>query len=221
MKYLQLSQQSKTLLILTGLSLATVVARIFATEDILYLFLIWNLFLAALPFTFAKITARNAKPKNLGLKAMLFLGLWLLFLPNSFYIVTDLIHLKRSQSHLIYFDLLMIASFAITGLMYGYYAMQVIRTTLAPFFNKFYLSMGTLAVYLLCGFGIYLGRVLRWNSWDIITQPSQLFSDIGQMVLHPKAHLQPWAITVGFGVFLFTLHMVMQRYTLVSNQNDG
>ncbi|MEP2936996.1 MAG: DUF1361 domain-containing protein [Gilvibacter sp.] len=214
MKFLQLSQQSKTLLILTGLSLATVVARIFATEDILYLFLIWNLFLAALPYTFAKITARHAKPKNLGLRAMLLLGFWLLFLPNSFYIVTDLIHLKRSQSHLIYFDLLMIASFAITGLMYGYYSIQVISKTMASYWNKTTLSLATLAVYLLCGFGIYLGRVLRWNSWDIITQPAQLFRDIAVIVLNPLSHLQSWGITIGFGVFLYTLHLVMQRYSI-------
>jgi len=220
MKFLKLSKQSKTLLTLSGLAMVTVIARIVTTQDVIYLFLVWNLFLAGLPYMFAKISVRHKNAKGFGISVLFFMGLWLLFLPNSFYIVTDFVHIKRSQSHLIYFDLLIIASFAITGLMYGYYSIQVLRKTLEGYVKKIYLSLGTLSIYLLCGFGIYLGRVLRWNSWDILTQPMQLFKDIGAIILYPKAHLQPWGITIGFGVFLYTLHSVMQRYTLVSNQKD-
>jgi len=217
----QISNQSKTLLTLTALSLATVVARIIATQEVLYLFLVWNLFLAGLPYMFAKISARQKNAAGFGVKTLFFMGLWLLFLPNSFYIVTDFIHIKRSQSHLIYLDLLTIASFAITGLMYGYYAIQTIRRIVAPHLTKGYLSLATLTIYILCGFGIYLGRVLRWNSWDIITDPTRLLYDISAMLLSPSTHKLPWAMTLGFGFFLFTLDWVMQRYTVSTKQNDA
>lgn len=196
-----------------------VLVRVFIVQESLYLFLVWNLFLAGLPYTFAKLSARRKLAKGLGIGVLIYMGLWLLFLPNSFYIITDLIHLRGSKWHLIYFDLLVITSFAITGLMYGYYSIQIIANMMVTHLSKRYINIATFTVYFLCGFGIYLGRVLRWNSWDLLTNPMQLFNDIGAMILEPKAHLIPWAMTLGFAVFLFTIHLVMQRYTTVTKHN--
>lgn len=208
MNLFKISRQSISLLLLTGLAFASLAARIFATQELDYIFLIWNLFLAGLPYLFAKLSLPYSQEKKNKYSILLWLGLWLLFLPNSFYILTDFVHLRRSATHLVYFDMVVIASFAVTGLMYGFYSVFTMKSHLNRFVPTKFRAPALLAVYLLCGFGIYLGRVLRWNSWDILTQPKSLAYDIGHMVVHPLANLQSWGVTVAFGVFLFTLHHI-------------
>ena len=63
-------------------------------------------------------------------------------------------------------------------------------------------SIFAAAALVLSGFGIYLGRVLRWNSWDAVSSPLELLADIADRVLNPLSHPQTMGVTVVYGVSL-------------------
>jgi uncharacterized membrane protein len=64
-----------------------------------------------------------------------------------------------------------------------------------------------LGLSMLTGFGIYLGRYLRFNSWDIINQPDVLFLQIGERFIDPLSHSKTWFITIGFGMLIYLVYM--------------
>ena len=135
---------------------------------------------------------------------MVFIFLWLLFLPNAPYILTDLIHLRTVRSGPIWLDLLLLVSCAATGLAAGYCSLRQIHLL---FQSHGWPRLGwVLAVStpFLAGFGIYLGRFLRWRSIDIWMNPMGLASDVVDRFINPFLHFRTWGVTLGFG-FLFLL----------------
>ena len=57
--------------------------------------------------------------------------------------------------------------------------------------------------------GIYLGRFLRWNSWDVFFDAPTVLADVGVRLLYPLAHRQAYAVTLLFFVFLFTCYLIV------------
>ena len=205
------------LLLICG-SLFLLMIRLKVTESFYLLFLVWNLFLAAVPFLISSFLSFKEQPKF----SVLLLGiLWLLFLPNAPYIVTDLIHLRNSPLPIIWYDFIMIIAFAITGL-YLYYLsavdmIQILKTELGkPAVNYF-----ALLLPFLVGFGIYLGRYLRWNSWDILQNPSGLLEDIIAIFSNPIAHREAWIITIGFGILLMSWQFLLNKVLASKNKNTN
>jgi uncharacterized membrane protein len=201
----QLKQSGRyniTLLLITMsiFSFGISIARIFLTDTKTYLFLNWNLFLAFIPWALSTY-AVVYKTNNKLFLAVLILS-WLLFFPNSPYILTDLFHLRKINSAPIWFDLVVILSFAWTGLLYGFISLLDIEEILSYYFNKRYLSMMTISLLFLGAFGIYLGRYLRWNSWDIIQNPHGLYADISDRFINPINHLRTWGMTILMGILL-------------------
>ena len=125
---------------------------------------------------------------------MIFSG-WLLFFPDSLYIITDLIHLESNTNVPIRYDaiLLFIASFA--GLALGFASVVNVEYVMEKLLPKKYIP--TVIVFLIFpgSFGVYLGRFERWNSWDIISDPFMLASDIADRFISPFAHLRTWSVT--------------------------
>jgi len=167
-----------------------------------FLFLIWNLFLACIPL-FASRLLQVAHTKRIpDAIQLLLLAVWLVFLPNAPYIVTDLIHLEQGPGRLYWYDMAMLLSCGGVGLLLGYSSMfDVHRVVEARFGQRvaWVVATGTL---LLSGFGIYLGRALRWNSWDVVTNPRGLFDFIADCLLNPGTYLHIWAISGLCGVSL-------------------
>jgi len=167
-----------------------------------FLFLIWNLFLACIPL-FASRLLQVAHTKRIpDAIQLLLLAVWLVFLPNAPYIVTDLIHLEQGPGRLYWYDMAMLLSCGGVGLLLGYSSMfDVHRVVEARFGQRvaWVVATGTL---LLSGFGIYLGRALRWNSWDVVTNPRGLFDFIADCLLNPGNYLHIWAISGLCGVSL-------------------
>ena len=167
-----------------------------------FLFLNWNLFLAFLPWLFSTILIIYPKWQRKNLILFLLLFSWLLFFPNAPYILTDLFHLRLRTSMPVWFDLVLILSFAWTGLLFGfmslwdieYIFMQKINYRIIPLVSSVLLFAG--------GFGIYLGRYLRWNSWDIISNPAGLAEDITDRFINPTSHPTTWGMTFFMGLFL-------------------
>lgn len=172
-------------------------------------YLIWNLFLAWLPLLFATLLVRLLRMKawsswsGLGLTF-----LWLVFLPNSFYMVSDFIHITEVPSDALLYNSLMFASFIFCGTIVGFLSLHMVHTELRKRLPRRQ-TLTVLAVVLLaCSFAIYLGRNLRWNSWDILVNPAGLLFDVSDRVLHPQSHPQTFAITFSFFVFLVTFYAV-------------
>jgi uncharacterized membrane protein len=182
------------------------VFRFAYTDTKTFLFLNWNLFLALIPWILS--TFLIIKPKLSQSKWSLFvlLGIWLLFFPNAPYILTDLFHLRLRTSMPIWFDLTLILSFAWTGLLFGFLSLWDIEQLLCHSIKKKYITILSVILLFIGSFGIYIGRYLRWNSWDIITEPFGLIYDIGDRIINPLSHPGTWGMTIVMGVFLNVLY---------------
>lgn len=191
---------------MTIFGICLVIIRVIALGTPGYLFLFWNLFLASIPLivTWNLNTLKNRPVSNW--KFWLFTGIWLLFLPNAPYLVTDLLHLSYSSHRLIWFDTIVIFSFALTGLIFTLISLQMMSDILRRKFGKnierILISISIFA----SGFGVYLGRYQRFNSWDIIHRPGNLFLEVADRFVHPFDHPRTWAMTIIVGVFLHILY---------------
>ena len=181
-------------------SIILLMIRMKLTHSFFYLFLVWNLFLAVIPFAIS--TYLISKSKLNKFVFLIWFSVWLLFLPNAPYIVTDLLHLKISETHMLWLDILVIMSFALNGLMLFYISIGDMKTILQTFINKKKANYIITILLFLSGFGVYLGRFLRYNSWEIISNPKYLFVDIINMVIKPFTYQEAWLFTILFGMFL-------------------
>lgn len=178
------------------------VFRLFYTGSRLFFFLNWNLFLAFIPWFFSSLLIVYPKLQKKTVLTIIVLAIWLLFFPNAPYILTDLFHLKRNLIMPIWFDLLLILSFAWTGLLFGFISLWNIEKVLTNFLKKGWVTFISISLMFIGSFGIYLGRYLRWNSWDIIQQPLKLIYDISDRVSSPFKHPTAWGMTILMGTFL-------------------
>jgi len=176
--------------------------RVYYTNSSLFLFLNWNLFLAFIPWMLTTILLikPELQKKRLVLFAVLFF--WMLFFPNALYILTDLFHLQVNSLMPVWFDMILILSFAWTGLLFGFLSLIDIEKILAEYTNVKVISFVSAFLLFAASFGIYLGRYLRWNSWDIIAQPVLLFYDISDRIINPFAHPATWGMTILMGLML-------------------
>ncbi|AXT50919.1 DUF1361 domain-containing protein [Aquimarina sp. BL5] len=197
-------------------SLILLFIRIIKLESNFFLFLVWNLFLACIPYGVTTILSFNKIHKNRFLFGLGFIC-WLVFLPNAPYILTDLQHIRVSTLHSVWFDVLLILSFAINGLIVGFASLRTMQELLQTHFSKKATNFITHLTLLLCGFGIYMGRVLRWNSWDLLQNPMNILGDIFQRIIFPIEHINSWAFTLGFGGFLIITYHLFYHYNKENN----
>lgn len=99
---------------------------------------------------------------------------WLAFLPNAPYLVTDFIHF-HSTSKTKWLDIVLLSTY---GLQEFCFSILVLKTKgdLLQFDPKKWQALATFGIIGSSAYGIYLGRVLRFNSWDVITNPLELMS---------------------------------------------
>jgi uncharacterized membrane protein len=193
------------LLLLSLFSFSLTAFRIFYTGSLEFISLNWNLFLAFIPWLLSSIIILG-KLQNNKILLILLLMTWILFFPNSPYILTDLFHLGINAYAPIWFDLVLILSFALTGLLFGFISLMDIEKILSEYFSKGKVIFLTIVFLFLGGFGVYIGRYLRWNSWDVISSPVSLFSDILHRFSNPIAHPKTWALTILLGILLNLLY---------------
>ena len=192
-------------------SVLLLMARVLVTGELTYLFLPWNLFLAFIPLY---ITNKMQQDIRLLEKTWLFIVLlliWILFIPNSFYIITDLFHLTHIDSAPKWFDLLMIFSFAWNGLILGILSVRKMELFASLQFGKPVSHLFVFVVMWLSAFGIYIGRFLRFNSWDVLANPFSLMSEIGEMILQPLEHGIAWGMTVCYAAFMSLVYFTVGK----------
>ena len=186
-----------------------------------YDFLMWNLILAWIPLILAWILYVRT-PKGLAWSWPNFgiFAVWLLFLPNAFYLITDFIHLRRNSQVDIVFDVILFGTYTFCGVILGLTSLYLVHIRTIKRFGAIghYLPA---VVLLLCGFAIYLGRYLRWNSWDIITNPFGLLFDVSSSVIDPVNHPLTFATTLlFFGLFGLIYFVVWQAIGAVKNTKN-
>jgi uncharacterized membrane protein len=192
--------------------LAMIVFRVLYTGTSEHTGIAWNLLLAWIPFALALIVYARARSDVLTPTLAVVGVLWLLFLPNAPYIVTDLKYVGHGGGVLVLYDVLLLSAAAWTGLLLGLtslFLMHAVARRVVGVVNAWALVVGALT---LSSFGIYLGRVQRWNSWDVFFRPGSLFVDIANGVVHPLSHPRPIAATILFTSFLLASYLVFYSF---------
>lgn len=208
----------KTYLVVSiSFSLVLYTTRVITTHSLFYGFLLWNLILAAVPLLITSQIKRFPKIMSNRLFFFLFFTIWLLFLPNAPYIITDFLHLRNGPMPQ-WFDILLLMSFAINGLILGLTSMVQMQIFLYRYLSLGKIRSLMIIVCFLCGLGIYMGRFLRYNSWDIITDPYPVFYDILNRVTSPLQHIETWGVTVGFGSLVWITYSLITKSRILENE---
>lgn len=198
------------LLVMTLFCIFASAFRISYTHTLKYASLNWNLFLAIIPWALSTLlTVRPRFQSNRWVMVTL-LSTWLLFYPNAPYILTDLFHLREASQMPIWYDMMLILSFAWTGLLFGFFSLWDIEVIVTKRYNIKQKTLVPIILLFIGSFGVYLGRELRWNSWDIITHPHHLLIDILNRIIHPHDHLRAWGMTLFLGCFLCLTYWSLQ-----------
>ncbi len=175
------------------------------TGSMLYLFLNWNLLLAILPCIISSYLVLHRHSINRYSFAALSIA-WLLLFPNSPYILTDLFHLHRHDGMPQWYDLIMILSFAWAGLLFGFMSLFQIEKILLEKCSAITTNIIVVSLLFMAAFGVYVGRFLRWNSWDIVSNPLTLGADIADRFVHPFDHGRTWGLTLFMGSLLSLIY---------------
>ena len=193
--------------------------RMKLAQSYFYLFLVWNIFLACIPFAITFYLAQKKEQNS----TILFgwFCLWVLFLPNAPYLLTDYLHLNFGNPSVRWLDIIMLASFSICGLLFYFFSVKDMECILK---TKLSTKLSGIIIWLLpftVGFGIYLGRILRWNSWNILQNPKALFNDIWNIIWHPSLHVLAWLYTFSFGIGLGVAYILFKRIRFLQPQEIG
>ncbi len=197
------------LVLASGFCVALVWVRAWRTGSNDYGFLVWNLELAWIPFVVALVfydSWRRRRPRWL---LVALAALWLLFLPNAPYVVTDLVHLGRIPGAPLWYDGAMIAAFAGTGLLLGLGSVFLVHAVALRTFGARLGWAILVPVLALCSAGVVLGRFARLNSWDALIRPDRLGHFVAAHAADPLASRRALAATVGYAVFLVLAYVVL------------
>jgi uncharacterized membrane protein len=206
-----------SLAILSLFVVALIGVRIVYTRSPEHLAIAWNLLLAWIPFALALVVYERAQAGRARPPLFAVAFLWLLFLPNAPYIVTDLKHIGAGGDVPVLYDVVLLSAAAWTGLLLGLASLFLVHGVarrLIGAVNAWAFVVGVLA---LSSFGIYLGRFQRWNSWDVFVRPGSLLGQIAGGVLHPLSHPRPIALTVLLTSFLLVSYLVFYSFARLSS----
>jgi uncharacterized membrane protein len=182
--------------------LGLISVRVFRTGSPHFLFLIWNLFLACVPLAGSRALASLRRRSVPAWAEGALFALWVLFLPNAPYIVTDLVHVSPGAGVLFWYDLGLVLSCAAAGLLIGYLSVLDVHRLIENRFGHFAGWIVAGGALMLSGFGVYLGRVMRWNSWDVLIDPVGVFGSIADFLTNARLHLHAYEVMFLFGVGL-------------------
>ena len=204
---IKFSAACRLLALLCSIILAMWLARYVYTGSIRFFFIGWNIFLGLIPFAAAAYLIK--KQKELGRFSKTFLLFtWLLFLPNSFYIITDLIHLKSNEQFMLWYDAGFLFFAALTGIVAGVISILMIERFSSRYLGKAKAMAISFVTLGLSGFGVYLGRFDRFNSWNIINDPFELFYTILHYVKDPVVNYRVWGISLVLGGMFMALYLI-------------
>ncbi len=175
-------------------------------------YLPWNLILAWLPLLLSIRLVSVLKNKRWSSwETMIVSVLWIVFLPNSFYMISDFIHLQEIRRPDLLYDVLMFTAFIFTGVVLGLSSLYLIHLEFIKRFANQTVLATIVTILVLCSGAIYIGRDLRWNSWDIVANPTGLLFDVSDRLTHLSSYPQMLVTIISFTVLLGTMYGLLWR----------
>jgi uncharacterized membrane protein len=193
----------------TGLALTLFVGRIVLSNTwLVYRNLVWNLFLAWIPYVFSVAAAAlyRMAPRHWWL-LLPPAAVWLVFFPNAPYILTDFLHLEERDGIPLWYDILLLASFAWTGLFLAITSLRTMQALVRTYLGWVVSWLFAGVALGLSGLGIYLGRFERWNSWDLLIHPKKILADVAIRLINPTDNLRFFGFTILFTAFLLVCYL--------------
>ena len=181
------------------------------TRGTTFMFLAWNLFLAWVPYLISTRMGGLRKRWTRGVA----LVAWLLFFPNAPYILTDLLHLRARPEVPHWYDLMLLLSFAWTGLLVGFASLLRVQDLLAQWWGERITRYTVPVLIVLCGYGVFLGRFQRWNTWDILQRPGALLQDVFSHFTDPLTHGGTLGLAVVMSGFLLIGYYTFRSFLRV------
>ena len=200
---------------------ALVAVRNHHTGDANMRYLIWNLFLAWIPFALAVFVYDRWRRRAAGLTLFALGGLWLLFFPNAPYIATDFVHLQRDPLAPYWYDAVTIAAFAWMGVLLGFASLYLMQTVVRQWRGELAGWIFAVLAIGLGSLGIYLGRFLRLNSWDALEHPSVLPRILHAVARDPFAYQEAIAVTLLFTLALTFAYFLLYSFAALSLELDA
>jgi uncharacterized membrane protein len=186
-----------------------------------YWFLIWNLGLAYIaPLIAWWLTFRLRTTPWLSWRNVLLTFLWFIFMPNSFYMITDLIHTGDLVTTDLLYNVVMIISFVFNALIAGYAGLYLIHWALLKRFYYRWVHVIIAAILLICSFAIYMGRYLRWSSWDVVSNPFGVLFDFSDTITNPSSHPEFVQTTAIFFILLGSMYFVIWQCCKVLRKEE-
>lgn len=142
--------------------------------------------------------------QNLGLSI-----LWLMFLPNTWYVLTDFLHVHPTGEVSELYDIVLISILVICGFALGFASLYLVHQEFRKRFSEQRSTLLVAGVIFVSSFSIYLGRVLRWNSWDVITNPSGVILNVSDRIIDPLGHQRAFNITGLFFVLICSVYFAL------------
>jgi uncharacterized membrane protein len=216
------SPRERVAISLAGMTVVSVILYIagaVANHSLQFDYLLWNLFLAWLPLLITICLLRSLRSHLWSSSGPLLLTLlWLVVLPNSFYMISDFVHVQDVARHNLLYDIVMFTSFIFTATMLGFCSLYMVHAELRKrvTLRTSWLLVGI--ILFLCSFAIYLGRNLRWNSWDVLVNPAGILFDVSDHIIHPLNSGVLFTTTASFFVLLGSLYVVGWQFGEATRQ---
>jgi uncharacterized membrane protein len=245
-------------LLSTLFALAALAFRVYYTGRPAYGFLMKDLFLAWVPLGLAIALVRAARDvwgergnessasrpskRSVALLAVL-TAVWVLFLPNAPYLLTEFVHLTpqhqvnftrtlgpallpftrgvRSRPMPVWYDMLLILLFAWNGLLLALLSMRMVQQVVRQRFGAGWGWASAVLLVLLSGFGVTLGRFERFNSWDVFSKPGRLLPDVASRILNPLAHPHTSGATLLLSAFLLLAYLTMVTLMALGRESEA
>lgn len=205
---MKISPVSKSLLVSISFTMALLLVRFYYSNTFDYRFYGWNTFLAAIPYVASTLLL---KMKKLHIGAIVLLACWLLFFPNAPYIITDLFHYEERFPVPYWYDLVLVISAAWNGLILGIVSLMNVEKFLSRYLKPFWVLVCEVISLLLCGYGVFIGRFLRFNSWDIFKDPRELVYNSAHHVLLPQHYSKLWVFTLLFSLLIGIIYFTLKK----------
>ena len=206
-----LAGQSLYPLLLSSLLAITLFAgRVYRSHSIAYVFLLWNLFLAWIPYLGSLWAARlDQRHPSQWWYLIVPSVLWFISFPNAPYIVTDFLHLRERVLVPLWYDIGMLSTFAWTGLFLAVFSLHTMQGLVKHYVGATLSWVFVTAALGLGGLGVYLGRFLRWNSWDLLLQPKSVLRDVATRLTNPLSHPRTFGVTFLFAALLLVCYLTV------------
>ena len=182
---------------------------VLSRNPVVYNNLVWNLFLAWMPYLFSLLAAwlHQRSPHRWWLLVLPGLA-WVIFFPNAPYLVTDFLHLQERPYVPLWYDILLLVTFAWTGCFLAIASLRIMQGIVKSFTGRLLSWAFVMLAIGLSGLGVYLGRFSRWNSWDMLIQPKEIVAEVVGKVSDPLNNLRFLGFTVLFVSFMTVCYLM-------------